>query len=86
LEFTAWFGKLNINEEGEVEDCQAFEKDPEKLAEVLVSLQETSRDEAVNAPDLRQVALDFGFVELERLRYNAQGCLHQGCKNADIKE
>ncbi len=66
MEFTAWFGKLNINEEGEVEDCQAFEKDPEKLAEVLVSLQETSRDEAVNAPDLRQVALDFGFVELDK--------------------
>ena len=65
MQFMAWFGRLTISDEGEVEDCQFFEKDPEKLAAMLVSLEEQTQDVAVNAPDLRQVALDFGFVELD---------------------
>lgn len=65
MEFIAWFGKLIINDQGDVEDCQAFEKDPGKLAEMLVSMQKTVQNKAIAAPDLRHIALEFGFVELD---------------------
>lgn len=64
-EFTAWFGRLTLDEEGELIDCQLFEKDPEKLAERLLELQESGQDIPATAPDLRKLAFDCAFVELD---------------------
>jgi nucleolar protein 56 len=36
IEFTAWFGKLKLDADGEIQDCDLFDKDPEKLAEFVV--------------------------------------------------
>ncbi|MDW7731495.1 MAG: NOP5/NOP56 family protein [Methanolobus sp.] len=65
IKFTTWFGRLTLNEEGELIDCQPFEKDPDILAERLLELQESGQDIPATAPDLRQLAFDCGFVELD---------------------
>lgn len=68
-EFTAWFGKLNLDSNGELEDCELFDKSPEKLAELVVELQEMSQANSslvpLQRPDLRDAALECGFVELD---------------------
>ncbi|WP_406656192.1 NOP5/NOP56 family protein [Methanolobus sp. ZRKC2] len=65
LEFTAWFGRFTFDEEGELIDCEPFEKDPDKLAERLLELQESGQSIPATASDLRQLAFDCGFVELD---------------------
>ncbi|WP_406670792.1 NOP5/NOP56 family protein [Methanolobus sp. ZRKC4] len=65
MEFTTWFGKLQLDTEGEVEDCKLFDKDPEKLAELVFESQENVQDVPLKRPDLRKAALESGFVELD---------------------
>ena len=69
MEFTAWFGKIKLDPSGEIEGCELFGEDPEKLAEIVVELQESSKENPHIAPlkrtDLRDAALECGFVELD---------------------
>ncbi|WP_340819683.1 NOP5/NOP56 family protein [Methanolobus sp. WCC4] len=69
LEFTAWFGKIELDEDGGIRDCEPFANDPEKLAEMVVELQEMYHDNSLsvplNRPDLRDAAMECGFVELD---------------------
>ncbi len=65
MEFTTWFGKLQLDAEGEVEDCKLFDKDPQKLAELVFESQENVQDVPLKRPDLRKAALESGFVELD---------------------
>ncbi|MBP1907840.1 NOP5/NOP56 family protein [Methanolobus bombayensis] len=64
-EFTAWFGKLKLDANGEIEDCDLFDKDPEKLAEIVVELQNNPQSVPLQRADLRDAALECGFVELD---------------------
>ncbi|MBN2110943.1 MAG: NOP58 family protein [Methanosarcinaceae archaeon] len=65
MEFTTWFGRLTLDEGGKLIDCQPFEKDPEKLAGRILEIQEEEQDIPATASDLRQLAFDCGFVELD---------------------
>jgi nucleolar protein 56 len=69
IEFTAWFGKLKLDADGEIQDCDLFDNDPEKLAELVVQLQESSKENPQSVPlqraDLRDAALECGFVDLD---------------------
>nr|WP_094227171.1 rRNA biogenesis protein [Methanolobus psychrotolerans] len=65
MEFTAWFGKLKLGDAGELEDCSLFDKDPEKLAGLVVELHGNVQDVPLQRPDLREVALESCFVELD---------------------
>ena len=65
MEFTTWFGKLQLDAEGELEDYSLFDKDPQKLAGLAVELQENVQSVPLKRPDLREAALESGFVELD---------------------
>lgn len=64
-EFTAWFGKLKLNGSGEIEDCDLFEKNPEKLAEIVLEIQENPLPAPLSRMDIRNAAMECGFVELD---------------------
>ncbi len=64
-EFTAWFGKLKLDSQGEVQDCDLFDGNPEKLAELVVELQENSQAVPLKRTDLRDAAIECSFVELD---------------------
>lgn len=65
IEFTAWFGKLKLDANGGIEDCELFDKKPEKLAELVAELQENPQAVPLQRTDLREAALECGFVELD---------------------
>jgi nucleolar protein 56 len=65
MEFTAWFGKIKLDSEGKIEDCDFFDKDPEKLAKLVVELQDDVQAVPLKRADLRDAALECGFVELD---------------------
>ncbi|TGC11141.1 NOP5/NOP56 family protein [Methanolobus halotolerans] len=64
-EFTVWFGRLTLDEAGELIDCHPFEKNPDILAERLLELQEGGQKVPATAPDLRRLAFDCGFVDMD---------------------
>jgi len=63
--FSSWFGSFTLDKEGEVTNSKLFEKDPEILAQRVLELQESGQDAPAIIPDLRQLALDCGFVDLD---------------------
>lgn len=65
MEFTAWFGKIELDEDGEIRDCELFDKNPEKLAELVVELHDNVQAVPLKRADLREAALESGFVDLD---------------------
>ncbi len=65
MEFTAWFGKLELDNKGEVMNCHLLDHDPEKLAKLVVELQENVQPVPLKRTDLRYAALECGFVDLD---------------------
>ncbi|WP_407355336.1 NOP5/NOP56 family protein [Methanolobus sp. WCC5] len=64
-EFTTWFGKLRLDVEGGLADCSLFDKDAKMLAAVVTRLQENVQPVPLKRPDLREAAIECGFVELD---------------------
>ncbi|WP_367344341.1 NOP5/NOP56 family protein [Methanomethylovorans sp.] len=64
MKAVTWFGTLVISEDGEVEECCLLKKDPELLAEHMLT---AAGDEylPVHGLKLRELALDCDFVDLE---------------------
>jgi nucleolar protein 56 len=64
LKIVAWFGRLTISENGKVEECNLLAKDPELLAAHML-LAAGSEDLPPYGLNLRELAIDCGYVELE---------------------
>ncbi len=64
MKIVTWFGTLAISEEGGVKECCLLEKDVEQLAENML-LSMGNEEVPSNGLDLRELALNCGFVELE---------------------
>ncbi|WP_370574225.1 NOP5/NOP56 family protein [Methanomethylovorans sp.] len=64
MKTVTWFGTLTISESCEVEECCLLEKDPERLAEHMLLAVE-NEGLPTHGLDLRELAIDCGFVELD---------------------
>lgn len=64
MKAVTWFGTLTISESGKVEECCLLEKDPERLAEHMLLAVE-NEGLPTHGLDLRELAIDCGFVELD---------------------
>ncbi len=64
-EFNTWFGTLLLDDEGRIDDCILFDNDPEMLAAVVVKLQKEMLPVPLRRPDIREAAIECGFVKLD---------------------
>lgn len=64
MQITTWFGSIELSENGELQSFNIFDKDPQLLVSHILTL-ESDKNLVPKGFDLRQIAIECGFVELE---------------------